>query len=175
MRAFLGAFLAYVTVTDLAAAAGTEHLEEVSLDVSEVDRMDEFGDDDVSAGDDDESVEMQLMEASFVAGDADGNGKLNREEAVALAKSQNPTGGDDPEFVKDVLRDFEEYDSDRDNSLTLAEFVEMLDSFGRDAEGDDDQDNQNHDHDYGNAHSALDHHDDDRVDEIHGSSNMSTP
>merc|ERR1719215_2188773 len=144
MRAFVGAFLTFLSIAAWAEAAATEHLEEVSLDVGEVDRVDELGDDDA---DDDESIEMQLMEASFVAGDADGDGKLNREEALALAKSQNPTGGDDPEFVKDVLRDFEEYDSDRDNELTLAEFVEMLDSFGKDQE--EDGVDEDHRSDYG--------------------------
>eukprot|EP00927_Polykrikos_kofoidii_P034551 TRINITY_DN2929_c0_g2_i1.p1 TRINITY_DN2929_c0_g2~~TRINITY_DN2929_c0_g2_i1.p1 ORF type:complete len:138 (+),score=43.38 TRINITY_DN2929_c0_g2_i1:64-477(+) len=135
------AFFVVVILTSLhlgVTAVSTGELETVLGEMREEDRVDEFSDDD-DAGDE-ESVEMQLMEASFTAGDADSNGKLSREEALALAKSQNEEGGDDPEFANDVLRDFDEFDSDRDNQLTLAEFVEMLDSFTKDPEGDDDQD-----------------------------------
>eukprot|EP00927_Polykrikos_kofoidii_P071566 TRINITY_DN67825_c0_g1_i1.p1 TRINITY_DN67825_c0_g1~~TRINITY_DN67825_c0_g1_i1.p1 ORF type:complete len:171 (+),score=50.11 TRINITY_DN67825_c0_g1_i1:52-564(+) len=163
MAFLVAVFVMALTLASPAAAVTVGEVEDIH-DMGEVDRVDEFGDDAV-VGDDDESVEMQLMEASFTAGDADGNGKLSREEALALAKSQNPTGGDDPEFVKDVLRDFEEYDSDRDNELTLAEFVEMLDSFGKDPE-EDERDEDHHGSDYGGSHGALGHNED-QVDESH--------
>ena len=65
---------------------------------------------------------------NFMASDIDKDGQLSREEAIAFAKAENADIANDPDFVKDVNADFDDFDVDKSGSLSMAEFTELLSS-----------------------------------------------
>eukprot|EP00927_Polykrikos_kofoidii_P034723 TRINITY_DN293_c0_g1_i12.p1 TRINITY_DN293_c0_g1~~TRINITY_DN293_c0_g1_i12.p1 ORF type:complete len:167 (+),score=64.43 TRINITY_DN293_c0_g1_i12:53-502(+) len=70
---------------------------------------------------------------NFMASDIDKDGQLSRDEAIAFAKAENGDIANDPDFVKDVNADFDDFDVDKSGSLSLSEFTELLSS-GSDAD-----------------------------------------
>eukprot|EP00927_Polykrikos_kofoidii_P069776 TRINITY_DN653_c0_g1_i1.p1 TRINITY_DN653_c0_g1~~TRINITY_DN653_c0_g1_i1.p1 ORF type:complete len:166 (+),score=37.26 TRINITY_DN653_c0_g1_i1:47-499(+) len=76
----------------------------------------------------------RLFEDSFMIGDADRDGELSEDEAVAFVMSEHPDYAVDEDFAKDVRLDLQEFDHDNSGTLSKGEFIELMHS--QDAEMD---------------------------------------
>eukprot|EP00927_Polykrikos_kofoidii_P075579 TRINITY_DN71879_c0_g1_i1.p2 TRINITY_DN71879_c0_g1~~TRINITY_DN71879_c0_g1_i1.p2 ORF type:complete len:128 (+),score=43.38 TRINITY_DN71879_c0_g1_i1:41-424(+) len=89
-----------------------------------------------------DAEDMEIFEHTFYVSDTNKDGALSREEAVAMAKAENPQAAERVSFLSDVNAEFDEFDADKSGSLSQAEFVELLRSAQEEAdehdEGEDD-------------------------------------
>eukprot|EP00927_Polykrikos_kofoidii_P082014 TRINITY_DN8022_c0_g1_i1.p1 TRINITY_DN8022_c0_g1~~TRINITY_DN8022_c0_g1_i1.p1 ORF type:complete len:204 (-),score=67.51 TRINITY_DN8022_c0_g1_i1:39-572(-) len=82
----------------------------------------------VSSEDGLDSEGMRIFQENFEANDIDKDGELDREEAVAIARKQNPDKSDDDYFLENVNSDFNASDHDESGTLSMGEFLELLSS-----------------------------------------------
>eukprot|EP00927_Polykrikos_kofoidii_P052734 TRINITY_DN46677_c0_g1_i1.p1 TRINITY_DN46677_c0_g1~~TRINITY_DN46677_c0_g1_i1.p1 ORF type:complete len:170 (-),score=55.97 TRINITY_DN46677_c0_g1_i1:211-720(-) len=72
--------------------------------------------------------DLKFFTDGFMASDIDKDGQLSRDEALAFAKVENPDIADDPSFVDEVKSDFDNFDSDKSGTLSMPEFIELVNS-----------------------------------------------